>query len=179
MFGTHIGPLAKNAEISLLNWSVQSARQQNIEASWENRVFRRIYKTKLGWIKTEFQRPNHVVSVTLSPSDGSDRIHVTLGLANQLAHRLKTKELDVRQLAKYTPDILWPEGPWAASMLKVRSRELAKEHAQAKMDAEYVGMFSCRKCHKKKVTYTQAQTRSADEPMVRIVRVLLPPRTRF
>ena len=52
-------------------------------------------------------------------------------------------------------------------MLKSRAKELAKEEAQSKLDAEYVGMFKCRKCGKNKVTYTQAQTRSADEPMVR------------
>jgi len=169
-FGKHIGTLAKNAEISLLNWSVQSARYRGKDASWENPEFRRIYKTKLGWLVTELQRPNYV-SLSTEVVEG-DQVRVTLGLANQLAHRLVVKELDVRQLAKYPAEVLWPEGPWAASMFKVRAKELAKEQAQAAMDAEYVGMFTCRKCKKSKVTYTSAQTRSADEPMVRIMYVV-------
>jgi DNA-directed RNA polymerase subunit M/transcription elongation factor TFIIS len=161
-FGKHIGTLAKNAEISLLNWSVQNARRRGKDASWENPEFRRIYKTKLGWLTTELQRPNYVA---LTTEVVDDRIQVKLSLANQLAHRLVVKELDVRQLAKYPAEILWPEGPWAASMFKMRAKELAKEQAQAALDASYTGMFTCRKCKKSKVTYTQAQTRSADEPM--------------
>jgi len=161
-FGKHIGTLAKNAEISLLNWSVQNARRRGKDASWENPEFRRIYKTKLGWLTTELQRPNYVA---LTTEVVDDRIQVKLSLANQLAHRLVVKELDVRQLAKYPAEILWPEGPWAASMFKMRAKELAKEQAQAALDAEYNGMFKCRRCGKNKVTYTQAQTRSADEPM--------------
>jgi DNA-directed RNA polymerase subunit M/transcription elongation factor TFIIS len=155
-----------------LNWSVQSARRQGKDASWENPGFRNIYKTKLGWLLAELKRPNHV-SVNLEVG-ADDRVHLQLGDGNQLAWRLKTKELDVRQLAKYTPDVLWPEGPWAAAMLTSRTKELAKEQAQSKTDEAYNGMFKCRKCHKNKVTYTQAQTRSADEPMVRFSIVFSP-----
>jgi DNA-directed RNA polymerase subunit M/transcription elongation factor TFIIS len=163
-FGKHIGTLSKNAEISLLNWSVQNARRRGKDASWENPEFRKIYKTKLGWLITEMQRPNHMLSVTLAP-DATGHVRISLDYVNQLAYRLKTKELDARQLAKYPSEVLWPEGPWAASMFQLRTKELAKEQAQAAMDASYEGMFTCRKCKKTKVTYTQAQTRSADEPM--------------
>ena len=109
------------------------------------------------------KRPGSAVDVTLEPS--GDGVRVKLGLVNQLVYRLQHKELDVKNLAKYSADVLWPEGPWAASMFKIRSKELAKEQAQAALDASYEGMFTCRKCKKSKVTYTQAQTRSADEPM--------------
>jgi Transcription factor S-II (TFIIS) len=168
VFGHELGPSvsAKNAEISVLNWAVQEARRRGKEAAWENPEFRRIYKTKLSGLTTELRRPNYVA---LTTEVEGDHVRVTLGLANQLAHRLAVKELDVRQLAKYPAEVLWPEGPWAASMFKLRSKELAKEQAQAAMDASYTGMFTCRKCKKSKVTYTQAQTRSADEPMVRIM----------
>jgi hypothetical protein len=36
-------------------------------------------------------------------------------------------------------------------MLKSRAKELAKEESQAKMDADYVGMFKCRRCGKNEV----------------------------
>ena len=165
-FGKYIGTLAKNAEISLLNWSVQSARRQNRDASWENPLFRQIYKTKLGWLLAEFRRPNYAVTALLVP-DASGYVHLQLHYdkENQLAWRLKHKELDVRQLAKYPADVLWPDGPWAKTMLAMRTKDLIREEAKAKMDADYVGMFKCRRCGKNKVTYTSAQTRSADEPM--------------
>jgi len=164
-FGRELGPSvsAKNAEISVLNWAVQDSRRINTEASWENPVFRMKYKRKVFWLLSEMKRPGSAVDVTLEPS--GDGVRVKLGLVNQLVYRLQHKELDVKNLAKYSADVLWPEGPWAASMFKIRSKELAKEQAQAALDASYEGMFTCRKCKKSKVTYTQAQTRSADEPM--------------
>ena len=165
-FATHLGTtgaLAKNAEISLLNWSVQNARSHGSDAAWENPAFRRIYKNKFVHIHAELKRPNHKVALSIEP-DG-DGVRVTLGVVQQLVHRLKIKELDVRNIAKYPAEILWPEGPWSTAMAKLRSKELGKEQAQAKLDSEYKGMFKCRKCGKNKVTYTQAQTRSADEPM--------------
>jgi len=171
VFATLIGPgaISRNAEISTLNWAVQTARRTNQDASWDNPRFRKMYKTKVSWLTAELKRPNYV---SLTTEVVGDRVQVTLGLTNQLAHRLVVKELDVKNLAKYPAEVLWPEGPWAASMFKVRAKELAKEQAQAAMDSEYVGMFTCRKCKKSKVTYTSAQTRSADEPMVRIMYVV-------
>jgi len=164
VFATLIGPgaISRNAEISTLNWAVQAARKANQDASWDNPRFRKMYKTKVSWLTSELKRPNYV---SLTTEVVGDRVQVKLGLANQLAHRLVVKELDVKNLAKYPAEVLWPEGPWAASMFRLRAKELAKEQAQAAMDSEYVGMFTCRKCKKSKVTYTSAQTRSADEPM--------------
>jgi len=39
------------------------------------------------------------------------------------------------------------------------------EEIKAKENEDYNGLFKCKKCGTNKVTYTQAQTRSADEPM--------------
>ena len=152
----------KNAEISVLNWAVQSARRQNLDASWENPRFRAVYKTKVQWLLTEMRRPGSTVSVSLVPT--ASGVGVSLGVVNQLVHRLQTKELDIKNLAKYPPDVLWPEGPWAVTMMKWRQRDLDRESAKAKEDASYAGMFTCKRCRKTTVTYTQAQTRSADEP---------------
>ena len=165
VFATLIGPgaISRNAEISTLNWAVQAARRTNQDAAWENPRFRKIYKTKVHWLTSELKRPNYVVS--LDTTVEGDQVRVKLDLVNQLAYRLKTKELDVKNLAKYPAEVLWPEGPWAAAMMKSRQKDLDKEAAKAKEDAAYAGMFTCRKCKKMKVTYTQAQTRSADEPM--------------
>jgi DNA-directed RNA polymerase subunit M/transcription elongation factor TFIIS len=167
-FGDALGPgvSAKNAEISVLNWSVQESRRTNSDASWENPVFRRMYRHKVFWLLTEMRRPVHAVTVSLAPVGA--QVKLELKLVNQLVYRLQNKELDVKCLAKYPAEVLWPDGPVARTMFKIRARELAKEQAQAALDAAYVGMFKCRKCGKNKVTYTQAQTRSADEPMVRI-----------
>ena len=160
------GAVSRNAEISTLNWAVQAARSAGHDPAWENPKFRRIYKTKVQWLTTELRRPNHVVALTTAVEGG--QVRVKLDVTHQLAHRLKIKELDVKNLAKYPADVLWPEGPWATAMLANKKKDLQREQDKAKAE-DYNGMFKCRKCGKNKVTYTQAQTRSADEPSTFIV----------
>ena len=164
------GAISRNAEISTLNWAVQSARQINQDASWENPRFRKIYKTKVSWLTTELRRPNHAVSVSTEVE--GDRVRVKLNLVNQLAYRLRTKELDVKNLAKYPAEVLWPDGPCAKTMMALKERDNKREQAKAQMDQDYVGQFKCGKCKSVKTTYYQLQTRSADEPMVRFLVLL-------
>ena len=58
--------------------------------------------------------------------------------------------------------------------MKKRDKELAMEEAKAASDAEYTGILKCGKCKQTKTVYTQAQTRSADEPMTTFVTCLNP-----
>jgi len=160
------GPISRNAEISTLNWAVQNARQTNQDASWENPRFRKIYKTKVHWLMTELRRQNHVVS--LATTVEGDRVRVSLNLVNQLAYRLKTKELDAKNLAKYPADVLWPDGPMAQTAFKIKERDLKREQVKAG-DESYEGMFTCGKCKSKKTTFYLLQTRSADEPSAFLV----------
>ena len=164
------GPISRNAEISTLNWAVQTARRSNQDASWENPLFRKIYKNKVHWLMTELRRPNHMVSFATVVE--GDQVRVQINLVNQLAYRLKTKELDIKNLANYPADILWPDGPAAKTAFKIKERDNAREQAKAQMDEDYVGQFKCGKCKSVKTTYYQMQTRSADEPMVRFLVLL-------
>ena len=155
------GAISRNAEISTLNWAVQATRRINEDASWENPKFRKMYKTKVHWLMTELRRPNHMVS--LATVVEGDHVRVQINLVNQLAYRLKTKELDVKNLAKYPADILWPDGPMAKTAFKIKERDLMREQVKA-ADESYEGMFTCGKCKSKKTTFYLLQTRSADEP---------------
>ena len=161
------GAPSKNAEISTLNWAVRTARNINEAPSWENPKFRKMYKTKVNWLTTELRRPNHAVSLT-TEVDG-DKVQVKLNLVNQLAYRLRTKELDVKNLAKYPAEVLWPDGPCAKTMMALKERDNKRAQAKAQMDQDYVGQFKCGKCKSVKTTYYQLQTRSADEPMTTYV----------
>jgi transcription elongation factor S-II len=168
IFANLIGPgaISRNAEISALNWAVQAARSSNYDAAWENPKFLKMYKTKVQWLASELRRPNRV-GVTMIVEGGE--VRVKLDLVNQLARRLKTKELDVKSLAKYPPEVLWPEGPWAAAIMANKEKDLKREQAKALIDEDYVGQFKCGKCKSVKTTYYQMQTRSADEPMTTYV----------
>jgi DNA-directed RNA polymerase subunit M/transcription elongation factor TFIIS len=139
-----VGPIARNSERSVYNWAVQETRAAGEASSWDNPVFRLKYKRKVFLLLSEFRR------------------------GTQLGDRLKAKELDAKLLARYTPDILWPEGPYSKALFEYRKKQNELENAK-KDQVDYVGMFKCRKCKSTKTTYYQLQTRSADEPMTTFV----------
>jgi transcription elongation factor S-II len=85
-----------------------------------------------------------------------------------LKARLVSKEVKCKDLVGMAPEFLWPEGPRAEAIKRYKERELQLEQIKSK-DAEYEGVFMCKKCHSKKTSYHQMQTRSADEPMTTFV----------
>ena len=158
------GPTARNVERSVYNWAVQTTRERGEGSSWENRTFRWRYRCKLAGLLRELKRAP-MVSLTLEVKDG--RVTANVTAVPQLVHRLRRKELEARNIARYPPDVLWPAGPWAGAVFRYRARDLAMEAAKAK-EEDYTGMFTCGKCKSSKTSYYQLQTRSADEPMVRL-----------
>ncbi|XP_015675640.1 transcription elongation factor A protein 1 isoform X2 [Protobothrops mucrosquamatus] len=54
-------------------------------------------------------------------------------------------------------------------MRKNLTKEAIREHQMAKTGGTPTDLFTCGKCKKKNCTYTQVQTRSADEPMTTFV----------
>lgn len=164
---THLtsGVTVRNAEKSIYNWAVQQTRGQNDVASWENRLFRWRYKHKVLHLLSELGRAP-VVEAGLEVVD--DRVNLQLKLVPQLVHRIQRKQLDVKGLAKYPPDLLWPDGPFSSMMFKLREKDMMMEAARAK-EQDYNGLFKCGKCKSTKTSYYQMQTRSADEPMTTYV----------
>ena len=167
---THFSGVAvRNAEKSIYNWAVQSTRAQNDVASWENRMFHWRYKQKLTGLLMELARaPMAAADLTVT----GDRVSLEIRVVPQLVRRLQVKELDMKNLAKYSAEVLWPEGPAAKAAYNLKSRDLQMEAARAK-EEDYNGLFKCGKCKGVKTTYYQMQTRSADEPMVRLLLFLL------
>ena len=155
------GVAARNCERSVYNWAVQATREAQDEPSWENKLFRWRYKQKTFGLLRELER-GPVVSTEIQVV--GDKVSLDVRIVPQLVQRIQRKELDTKNLARYEPDVLWPNGPWATAAFKLKKRDLEIEAARAKGDEDYSGMFTCKRCYKKKVTYTQAQTRSADEP---------------
>jgi DNA-directed RNA polymerase subunit M/transcription elongation factor TFIIS len=159
------GVAARNCERSVYNWAVQQTREMQDDPSWENRLFRWRYKQKAFGLLRELERGPEVV--TDLKVDG-DVVTVGLNVVPQLVKRLQRKELDSKNLARYSPDVLWPEGPWAKMAFEHKKRDLMMEAARAKHE-DYEGQFKCGKCKSTKTTYYQMQTRSADEPMTTFV----------
>jgi len=155
------GPTSRNVERSVYNWAVQTTRNSGEGSSWENRAFRMRYKQKVLGLLAELTRAP-VIDTALEVRDG--RVTVTLTPVPQLVRRIRRRELEAKSLARYSADVLWPEGPMATAYLKLKKRDMAIEATKA-LDEDYSGMFTCRRCKSKKTTFYLLQTRSADEPM--------------
>lgn len=131
---------AKNIEIAIFNWTV---RRLNKESSWENKIFKELYKARFFEMKR-----------ALTQFD--------------MKRRLEEKSVRMKDLVVMDPEQLMPTGPYAKAILAAKIKELEIEAIKAK-EEEYEGIFMCRKCKSKKTTYYQLQTRSADEPMTTYV----------
>jgi DNA-directed RNA polymerase subunit M/transcription elongation factor TFIIS len=158
------GNISRNIEVAVLNWAVRKMKTTwHQPASWENPTFRWTYKHKALHLIAELGRaPVAVPEFTVQ----GDHVKLDIGYVPQLLHRLRNKQLDVKKIADYPPDVLWPEGAYAKAVFKNRERDLQFEKMRAK-EEDYDGQFKCGKCKSVKTTYYQMQTRSADEPMVR------------
>lgn len=159
------GVTSRNCERSVYNWAVQGTRDIQDEPSWENRLFRGRYKQKAFGLMKELERgPEVVVELKVN----GDSVTLDVNIVPQLVKRLQRKELDSKNLARYSADVLWPDGPYAKKAFDLKSKELAKEKAKMK-EEEYTGMFTCGRCKSKRTTFYLLQTRSADEPMTAFI----------
>lgn len=159
------GVAARNCERSVYNWAVQQTREMQDDPSWENRLFRWRYKQKALGLFNELERGPEVAA---DLQVAGDRVNLSLNVVPQLVKRLQRKELDAKNLARYAPDVLWPEGPWGKMAFAIKKKDLMMELSRAK-EENYTGLFKCGKCKGVKTTYYQMQTRSADEPMTTFV----------
>ena len=154
------GAISKNAEINIMNWAI---RKTGGGAAWDNPIFKKLYKFKVQSILHELKRSVDKVTLTITQV-GDNSVQVILTPTPQLVYRLLKKELDVKKLSQYGPDVLWPDGPVSRCMLRLSAKDLAIERVKAS-EADYDGILKCGKCKSLKTTYYQLQTRSADEPM--------------
>jgi hypothetical protein len=158
--GSITSPTVKNAERSIYNWAVQETRRHGQDPSWENPQFRWRYKQKLHALTKELTR-GEAVDVSLQVT--GDHVNFNWKIIPQLVYRIKRKELEAKSLARYSADVLWPEGPYATTRLALRTKDMDRENSKAQ-DENYEGLFKCGKCKSTKTSYYQMQTRSADEP---------------
>jgi len=153
-------PYAKNIEKAVWLWAVDESKKNNEKAVFENRLLRQRYKQKVVQLMKELTRAP-VVACTLAVA--GDRVKVRCEVQPQLLRRLLRKEVTSQDLPNMRAEQLWPNGPWARSMFKLKEKELVLERSKAK-EEDYNGLLKCGRCKSTKTDYTTMQTRSADEP---------------
>lgn len=134
-----------NIEKGIFNYTIKTCKEHSEILSWRNPFFLK-----------EYSKTARKVLANLTYTSNSQ----------QVIQKINDGLIKPEELASYSHEELFPE-LWAEQKLKVMAR-----HINTKSDQEHEGLFRCGKCKTYKTTYTQAQTRSADEPMTTFVTCL-------
>jgi transcription elongation factor S-II len=139
-----------NLEKGIFNYAVQTARLRNVVRKWDNKAFVMIYVDKFKGILLNLNVKSTVKN-------------------NELLKRLKNKEFKAHELAFMTHQELYPE-KWKYLI----DKKIKRDESEGVVDlSAATDEFFCFKCKKRKCSYYQMQTRSADEPMTTFITCLL------
>lgn len=138
---------ARNFEIGLYNYTIKESKKRKIIRKWENPYFVLIYKDKFRSIWNNL----------FNNSSSED-----------LIKKIKNNEIKTYDLAMMSHQEL-NMNMWRDLINKKinRDKNMGEDNLSAATDE-----FKCYKCKKRKCTYYQMQTRSADEPITTFVSCL-------
>jgi len=146
-FGEFLGKdsRGRNAEKSVYNYAVITAESQNIVKRWNNEPFVQLY---LGRART---------------------IYANLINNDYLKGEIDAKRIKASDLGSLSHPEMAPD-KWR----KVIEEKIARDqrNQEVLVEATATEEYQCRRCHKRKCTYYELQTRSADEPMTTFVHCL-------
>jgi transcription elongation factor S-II len=138
-----------NIEKSIYNYTIQKSKELKLIRNWENSHFTKIYFDKFKTLHTNLNKESYINNETL-------------------LCKLNNKEILPQDLAFMSSQELFPE-KWNAIVQAKIKRDNSKYEVNLEAATEE---FMCFKCNKRKCTYYQLQTRSADEPMTTFVSCL-------
>ena len=142
--------ISLNLEKGIFNFAIQKAKQKNIVRKWDNEAFVLIYIDKFRSI---------LLNLNMKSS-----VHNTF-----LLKKLKNGDFKAHELAFMSHQELFPE-KWK----ELIDKKIKRDQNEGKLDlSAATDEFFCFKCKKRKCSYYQMQTRSADEPMTTFVTCLL------
>lgn len=127
--------VATNLEKGIYNYAIQESNFKKIVKKWENPAFAQLYLDRLKTIYVNLKDPT-------------------------LRGALQKGEIAPQSLAFMTHQEFAPE-KWKELLEQKMKRDAAKYDKKIEASTD---MFTCKKCHSKKCTYYELQTRSADEP---------------
>lgn len=131
---------ATNLEKGIYNYSLSEATNRKVVKKWDNPYFTQIYLDRIRSIYFNLSNQGLVDSII----DGT---------------------ISVKTLAFMTHQEMQPD-KWDTLIQAKIKKDKSKYDTQQEAMTD---TFKCRKCHSKKCSYYQMQTRSADEPMTTFV----------
>lgn len=140
----------RNVERSVYNHALNQAVSRRVEAKWRNPLFAAIYLDRARTVFLNLQREAPAGETTL-------------------VERIRSSDVQSRDLGGMTHQEMCP---WIWRDLV--AAKVARDKSQYEINMEAATEeFKCFKCKKRKCTYYELQTRSADEPMTTFVSCLL------
>ena len=138
-----------NLEKGIFNYTIKKSNELKIIKSWENNCFVDIYFNKFKSIYTNLDENSYIKNTNL-------------------IIKIKNNEILPQDIPFMSHQELFPE-KWNELVQNKIKRDNAKYNVDLEAATEE---FMCYKCKKRKCTYYQLQTRSADEPMTTFVSCL-------
>lgn len=134
-----------NLEKGIFNETIKFCKENKSELKWCNPIFFKKYSQLSRKI---------IANITYTPN------------ASDVKDKILNNVWKAEDIASMTHQQLHPEF-YANMKLKIMEK-----YINTCSEQEHDGIFKCSKCKTFKTTYTQAQTRSADEPMTTFVTCL-------
>jgi transcription elongation factor S-II len=132
--------IASEIERTIFNWTIVTSENNSITRLWTNDLFKNLYITKASSIIDNINPESHIGN-------------------KNLVSKIMNGVVDPSNLVNMSPYDIFPE-KWEIIIKRQENTIIEKEKEKA-----YTDQFKCHKCKKRKCTYYQMQTRSADEPM--------------
>jgi len=148
LLGTELSEIEqKDLEIGIFNAALADAEHKKIRKNWENPIFVNVYNIISRRTITNLKPSSYIKNA-------------------RLLERLRDGEFKPHDIAFMNYGELFPEN-WQVLMEARMKREtkLLEGNTEGATD-----QFRCNRCNKRKCTYYEMQTRSADEPMTIFVR---------
>jgi len=129
-----------NLEKGIYNYSLKESANRKVVKKWDNPYYIQIYLDRMRSVYLNLVKP-------------------------ALLQIVKDGTISVKTLAFMTHQEMQPD-KWEALIQAKIKKDKSKYDVQQEAMTD---TFKCRKCHSKKCSYYQMQTRSADEPMTTFV----------
>mgnify|MGYP003974234543 FL=1 len=137
-----------NLEKGIYNYTIKKSIEEKIIKSWDNSFFVQIYFDKFKTLYTNLDENSYIKNINL-------------------LNKIKNNEILPQDLPFMSHQELFPE-KWD----ELVQNKIKRDNAKYNVDMEAATEFMCYKCKKRKCTYYELQTRSADEPMTTFVSCL-------
>lgn len=141
--------ISRKIEKGVYNYTIGISKEKNIQRSWSNILFSKLYKSKILSVYSNLNKDSYIKN-------------------DKLLERIKSGEIEPDKVGFLSVYDTFPDN-WK-ELLNIKSKR-DKIKYELKPEA-MTNLFKCGKCGSRETSYYEVQTRSADEPMTQFITCL-------